>query len=80
MIIESTQNVLKFGGLLAIRTDDQLIKRVAHVKYSGIIVDDRLIWKEHVDYISKQISRNLGAIKRSMQCITVDSSTALIEP
>ena len=49
MIIGSTQNVLKFDDLIAIRIDDQLIKRVAHVKYLGIIVDDRLTWKEHVD-------------------------------
>ena len=69
MIIGSTQNVLKFDDLIAIRIDDQLIKQVAHVKYLGIIVDDRLTWKEHVDYISKKISRNLGAIKRSRQCI-----------
>ena len=84
MIIGSTQNVLKFGDLIAIRTDDQLIKRVAHVKYLGIVMDDRLTWKEHVDYISKKISPNLGAIKRSRQCITVDSTIALyrtlIEP
>ena len=52
MITESTQNVLKFGNLIAIRIDDQLIKRVVHVKYLEIIVDDRLTWKEHVDYIS----------------------------
>ena len=54
MIIGSTQNVLKFGDMIAIRIDDQLIKRVAHVKYLGIIVDDQLTWKEHVDYISKK--------------------------
>ena len=36
MIIGSTQNVLKFGDLLAVRIDDQLIKRVAHVKYLRI--------------------------------------------
>ena len=33
MILGSTQNVLKFGDLIAIRIDDQLINRVAHVKY-----------------------------------------------
>ena len=84
MIIGSTQNVLKFGDLIATRIDDQLIKQVAYVKYLGIIVDDRLTWKEHVDYISKKISPNIGAIKRSRQCITVDPTIALyrtlIEP
>ena len=84
MIIGSTQNVLKFSDLIAIRIGDQLIKRVAHVKYLRTIVDDRLTWKEHVDYISKKFSRNLVAIKRSRQCITVDSTIVLyrrlIEP
>ena len=77
MIIVSTQNVLKFGDLLAIRIDDQLIKHVAHVKCLGTIVEDRLTWKEHVDCISKKISRNLGAIKRSRQRIKVNSTVAL---
>ena len=77
MIIGSTQNVLKFGDLIAIRIDDQPTKQVAHVKYLGIIVDDPLTWKEHADYISKKISRNLGTIKRSRQCITVDSTIVL---
>ena len=84
MIIGFARNVLKFGDLLPIRIDGQLIKRVAHVKYLAIIVDARLTWKEHVDYIPKKISSDLGAIKRSRQCITVDSPIALyrtlIEP
>ena len=61
MIIGSTQNVLKFGDLIAIGIDDQLMKREAHVKCLGITVDDRLTWKEHVDYISNKISYHLGA-------------------
>ena len=40
MIIGSTQNVLKFGDLLSIRIDDQLIKQVAHVKFLEIVVND----------------------------------------
>ena len=56
MIIGSTQNVLKFGDLIAIRIGDQLIKRVVHVKYLGIIVDDRLTRREHVDYQRKLVA------------------------
>ena len=78
MITGSAQNVLK------LRIDDQLIKRLVYVKYLGIIVHNRLTWKEHVDYISKKISHNLGAIIRSRQCITAVSTIALcrtsIEP
>ena len=46
-------------------------------KYLGITVDVRPTWKEHLDYISKKISHNLCAIKRSRQCTTVDSTIAL---
>ena len=41
MIIGSTQNVLKFSDLLAIRIGHQLKKRVAHVKYLANIHRDR---------------------------------------
>ena len=36
MIIGSTQNVLKCGYLIVIRTDDQLIKRVAQIFRNNI--------------------------------------------
>ena len=39
------------------------IKKVKSVKYLGLIVDDTLIWAEHVDYISTKISKNIGIIK-----------------
>ena len=32
-------------------------------KYLGIIIDDKMSWKEHIDYISSKIKRNIGMMK-----------------
>ena len=34
-------------------------------KFLGIILDDKLGWKEHITYISKQISKSIGILSRA---------------
>ena len=47
----------------AIVADDcQKVKRVKIVKYLGMMVDDKLVWDQHVDYISSKITRNIGIL------------------
>jgi hypothetical protein len=45
--------------------DDISIERAESTKFLGIIVDSRLTWKEHIIYISKKISRGVGALTRA---------------
>ena len=40
------------------------VKLVKFVKYLGMIVNDKLTWSQHVDYISSKITRNIGVLKR----------------
>ena len=60
----TTQNILKIGDLLAIRVQGHTIKRVYKAKYLGIVIDDKLTWKDHIDHVSLKIKRNLGIMKR----------------
>jgi len=32
-----------------------VLKQVTSYKYLGIIIDDKLTWKEHIDYVYKYI-------------------------
>ena len=73
MLIGTSHNTLQFGDLLAIRIDDQLIKRVHKTKYLGIIVDDSLTWNEQIDFISTKIKRNVGMIKRVQDSIPINN-------
>ena len=64
MLSGTAAKVLKFGGLLAIRIDSYTIKRVHMAKYLGIIIDDKMSWKDHTDYISIKIKQNIDMMKR----------------
>ena len=39
-----------------------VVKRVTSTKFLGIIVDDQLKWKQHIDYIKNKISKSIEII------------------
>ena len=60
------------------------MRRVKLVKCLGMIVDDKLTWSQHVDYISSKITRNIGILKSIRHFIPKESLSllyhTLIEP
>ena len=60
------------------------MRRVKLVKYLGMIVDDKLAWSQHVDYISSKIRHNIGMLKHIRHFIPKESLLllyhTLIEP
>ena len=40
------------------------LERKDHVKYLGVIIDQHLSWKHHINYIALKISRSIGIISR----------------
>ena len=53
--------------------DPKEVRRVKLVKYLGMIVDDKLTWSQHVDYISSKVTRNTGILKRIRHFIPKES-------
>ena len=53
--------------------DGQEVKKVTLVKYLGLTVDDKLVWEQHIDYISSKIIRGIGVLKRIRHFIPRDS-------
>ena len=41
------------------------IKRENSVKFLGIIIDDNLTWKNHIEVVEKKISENIGVLYRA---------------
>ena len=80
MIMGSHQRV---GTIVCARTipaivaDGKVVKRVAHAKSLGIVVDEYLSWDKHIDYISKKLKRNIGVIKRVCPVISKGSLITL---
>ena len=40
------------------------LERVNCTKFLGVIIDENLTWKHHIDAISKAISRNIGMLTK----------------
>ena len=60
------------------------VKRTKCVKYLGMLVDDKLTWEQHIDYISSTITHNIGILKHIGHFIPRESLLllyhTLIEP
>ena len=44
--------------------EDVSLERVNSTKFLGAIIDEILTWKNHIDAISKTISRNIGMLSK----------------
>ena len=53
---------------LKLQIDGEDIKEVHKTKFLGVIIDNKLTWKEHISYICGKISRGIGMIIKA--CIT----------
>ena len=47
--------------------DGQAIDEVQKTKFLGIIIDNKLTWKWHIDHIAGKISRGIGIIIKARQ-------------
>lgn len=50
------------------------IRRVNSVKFLGVIIDDKLSWKDHINHIKGKVSKSIGMLscaRRNLDCITL---------
>ena len=52
-----------------VRIENQYIERVKSTKFLGIMIDDRLSWKDHIMIIKKKISRGIGIINKAKKVL-----------
>ena len=45
------------------------IKQVPSIKFLGVILDDKLTWIPHIEYLNNKLKSCIGAIKCIKQCI-----------
>ena len=55
---------LKFNG--------KPLERCTSYKYLGIVIDDKLKWNDHIDYICKKISKSCGALAKMRHCASLE--------
>ena len=49
---------------IQVKLDDINLQKVSSTKFLGVIIDENLTWKNHIDGISKTIARNVGVLNK----------------
>lgn len=57
--------------------DGVSLKRVHETNFLGIILDDKLTWKSHIDHICKKVSRTIGLLTKARKSIGTNSLVVL---
>ena len=45
--------------------DDETIDEVKNTKFLGVIIDKKLTWKDHINYVAGKVSRAIGMIVKA---------------
>ena len=51
----------------------QPIERVEHTKFLGLILDHKITWKNHINFIPNKIAKRIGIIEKVRKCLTSDT-------
>ena len=83
MLFGSWQNLAKSLNY-CIRLYRKTLERVAKFSHLGVVLDENLSWKDHVEYVSSKVSRRLGLLSRIQSCLMLEASkqayTSLLQP
>ena len=63
MLFGSWQNLAKSPNF-CIQIYGKTLERVAKFSYLGVVLDENLSWKDHVEYVGSKVSRRLGLLSR----------------
>ena len=62
MIMGTTHQTSKPENSIKVILDNVELSRMNKTKFIGVLIDENLTWKDHIDAISKTMSRNVGMI------------------
>ena len=54
-----------FRLLLKLNVDGSEIERRECLKFLGVLLDEKLRWKEHIKYIERKIAKNIGLLYKA---------------
>ena len=57
--------------------DNERIGETCKIKFLGVIIDNQLTWKDHINYISGKIARSIGVIIKARKYLNKDTLLSL---
>lgn len=52
-----------------IRVDDITVERVQQNVFLGVVIDDKLSWKPHINYLRKKVAKCVGVMQRASHAL-----------
>jgi len=69
-IIFTGRNKKYSKEMAKIYIENKPIKHVSNARFLGVVIDEKLTWKFHIDIICKKISKNIGIIRKVANCLS----------
>ena len=57
---------------MSIKITNASLESCDSYKYLGVVIDKKLNWKSHVDYINNKIAKGCGALAKLRNCVSID--------
>ena len=61
-----------------INVDGKNNNKTSKTKFLGVIIDNKLSWKDHTLYISRKLARITGVILKARKCLIKEAWNAVI--
>ena len=74
MIFSRKQNQIEN---IVIKIEGQIIERVTQTKFLGVIIDEKLTWRNHVNHISTKIAKDIGIMIKARFCLNREKLLSL---
>ena len=62
---------------IVIKINDHVISEVHKTKFLGVIIDNKIYWKDHVSYIAGKVSRGIGMMIKAKQYLQKEALLTL---
>ena len=83
MLFGSWQNLAKSPNF-CIQLYGKTLERVAKFSYLGVVLDENLSCKDHVEYVNSKVCRRLGLLSHVQSCLMLEACkqvyTSLLQP
>ena len=62
---------------ISLNIDGQVIAKVTSLNFWGVIIDDKLNWRDHVSFVCRKVARGLGVIIKARKVLQKESLISL---
>ena len=79
MIIGSRQKLSQVVNESVLTIDSESISRVSSTKTLGVIVDERITWRDQTVQVPKKASKGIGLLRRSKHLVSGNTLKAIYD-